>query len=134
MAKYFLAKTDPETYSVDDLERDGQTVWDGVHNALAIRAIREMQPGDSLLIYHSQGQSAIVGTAQVVSEPRPDPQDAKSWVVDVKFEKKLATPVTLSQIKNSHLFDDWSLVRQSRLSTMTVPADFIEWLKAGKML
>ncbi len=129
---YFLAKTDPETYSLEDLEREQQTVWDGVHNAQAVRAIKEMQPGDEVLIYHSQGQSAIVGVARAVSVARPDPNDAtaKSWVLDLAFVRKLPQPITLQEIKASHQFDDWSLVRQSRLSTMSVPPAFIEWLKA----
>lgn len=130
---YFLAKTDPDSYSIDDLERDRETVWDGVRNALALQAIREMRPGDNVLIYHSQGQAAIVGLARVVSEPRPDPQDNKSWVVDVAFVGRFAQPVTLREIKESHLFDDWKLVRQGRLSTMSVPENVVEWLKEKKV-
>ena len=60
---YFLAKTDPETYSIDDLEREKRTAWDGVTNAQAVRTIREMQPGDRVFIYHSGGVSSIVGIA-----------------------------------------------------------------------
>lgn len=130
---YFLAKTDPESYSIDDLERDGETVWDGVRNALALRAIREMRPGDNVLIYHSQGEAAIVGLASVTSEPRPDPHDSKSWVVDMAFMRRFAQPVTLREIKESHLFDDWNLVRQGRLSTMSVPDSVIAWLKEKKV-
>ncbi len=131
---YFLAKTDPETYSIDDLERDGTTTWDGVRNAAALQAIRAMRPGDEVLIYHSQGEAAIVGLARVISEPRPDPKDSKSWVVDVAFVRRLRQPVTLREIKESHLFDDWSLVRRGRLSTMVVPDNVIEWLKEKKAL
>ena len=133
---YFLAKTDPATYSIDDLERDGTTTWDGVRNAAALQAIRAMRPGDEVLIYHSQGEAAIVGLARVISEPRPDPKDSKSWVVDVAFVRRLQQqqPVTLREIKESHLFDDWSLVRQGRLSTMGVPDNVIEWLKEKKVL
>ena len=133
---YFLAKTDPETYSIDDLERDGTTTWDGVRNAAALQAIRAMRPGDEVLIYHSQGEAAIVGLARVISEPRPDPKDSKSWVVDVAFVRRLQQqqPVTLREIKESHLFDDWSLVRQGRLSTMGVPDNVIAWLKEKKAL
>ena len=131
---YFLAKTDPETYSIDDLERDGTTTWDGVRNAAALQAIRAMRPGDEVLIYHSQGEAAIVGLARVISEPRPDPKDSKSWVVDVAFVRRLQEPVTLREIKESHLFDDWSLVRRGRLSTMVVPDNVIEWLKEKKAL
>ena len=126
---YFLAKTDPATYSIDQLEREHKTVWDGVRNAQALRAIRAMHPGDTVLIYHSASEAGIVGQARVVSEPRPDLHDEKSWVVDVEFVHRLAQPVTLREIKDSHLFDDWSLVRQGRLSTMTVPDTFVMWLK-----
>src|SRR5436309_11742609 len=110
MMAYFLAKTDPKTYSIDDLERVRTTVWDGVRNAAALQAIRAMHPGDEVLIYHSQGEAAIVGLARVVSEARLDPEDSKSWVVDVTFIRRLDQPVTLREIKESHLFDDWSLV------------------------
>src|SRR3954467_10167561 len=126
---YFLAKTDPESYSIDDLERDGRTVWDGVRNPQALRAIREMRPGDRVFIYHSMGEAAILGLAEVVSEPRPNPKNEKLPVVDFKYLKRLDPPVTLKAIKESHLFDDWSLVRQSRLSTMTVPKAFVEWMR-----
>lgn len=126
---YFLAKTDPEHYSIADLERDGETVWDGVRNAAALQAIRAMHPGDQALIYHSQGEAAIVGLARVVSEPRPDPNDPKSWVVDLRFERRLAQPVTLREIKDSHRFDGWALVRQGRLSTMSVPPVVVAWLQ-----
>jgi predicted RNA-binding protein with PUA-like domain len=131
---YFLAKTDPATYSIDDLEHDQQTVWDGVRNALALRAIKAMRPDDEILIYHSQGDAAIVGLARVISEPRLDPNDDKSWVVDVAFERKFTKSVTLREIKASHLFDDWNLVRQGRLSTMTVPENVVAWLKEKHVL
>jgi predicted RNA-binding protein with PUA-like domain len=127
---YFLAKTDPETYSIDNLEHDRVAVWDGVRHPQALRAIQAMHPHDDVLIYHSQGEAAIVGLARVVSEPRPDPNDSKSWVVDMAFVRRLAQPVTLREIKQSHLFDDWALVRQGRLSVMNVPDNVITWLKA----
>jgi predicted RNA-binding protein with PUA-like domain len=131
---YFLAKTDPEHYSIENLEHDKTTVWDGVRNAAALLAIRAMRPGDEVLIYHSQSEAAIVGLARVVSEPRPDPNDPKSWVVDMAFVRRLSQPVTLLEIKESHLFDDWALVRQGRLSTMSVPENVLAWLKAKKAL
>ena len=127
--EYFLAKTDPETYSIADLEKARKTVWDGVRNPQALRAIREMRPGDRVFIYHSMGESAIVGLAAVISEPRPDPKDAKLAVVDFEFLCRLDPPATLREIKEGHLFDDWSLVRQSRLSTMPVPKAFAEWMR-----
>jgi predicted RNA-binding protein with PUA-like domain len=131
---YFLAKTDPEHYSIDDLERDKTTVWDGVRSPAALQAIRAMRPDDEVLIYHSQGEAAIVGLARVQSDPRPDPNDPKSWVVDLAFARRLAQPVTLREIKESHLFDDWALVRQGRLSTMSVPEKVVQWLKEKRVL
>lgn len=127
---YFLAKTEPGTYSIGDLERDGETVWDGVKNAAALLAIRAMQPGDIVLIYHSGGESAIVGTAEVISAPRPDTNVPKSWVADVRYRGRVAPPVTLRQVKESGKFADFALVRQSRLSTMAVPQAFIDWLRS----
>lgn len=126
---WFLAKTEPAVYSLDRLEADRRTTWDGVTNAQAVRAIRDMKPGDRLLLYHSGGVSAIVGWAQVVSAPREDPRNPKSAVVDLQFGGRLDAPVTLAAVKQSRMFDDWALVRQSRLSTMAVPAKFIDWLK-----
>lgn len=127
--QYFLAKSEPASYSIDQLEADKKTSWDGVRNPQALRAIREMHPGDRVFIYHSGGVSAVVGLAKVVSEPRPDAKDDKSVTVDLEFLSKLKTPVTLREIKESHLFDDWALVRQSRLSTMAAPPEFVAWMK-----
>ena len=127
--KYFLAKTDPETYSIDKLEKEKKTVWDGVTNPQAVRAIREMRPGDKVFIYHSGGLSAILGLARVVSEPRPDPKNPKSAVVDLEFLGRIEPPASLAEIKQSKLFDDWALVRQGRLSTMAAPELFVEWMR-----
>ena len=96
---YFLAKTDPETYSIDQLEKDRKTVWDGVNNPQAVRAIREMRPGDKVFIYHSGGLSAVVGLARVLSDGRPDPKNPKSAVADFEFLTRLEPPVTLAEIK-----------------------------------
>lgn len=126
---YFLAKTDPETYSIDDLERDHHTAWDGVTNAQAVRVIREMRPGDRVFVYHSGGVSAIVGMMVVRSAPRDDPKNPKSAVVDVEFAGRLDPPTTLAEIKQSKLFDDWALVRQGRLSTMAAPEKFVTWMR-----
>jgi predicted RNA-binding protein with PUA-like domain len=126
---YFLAKTDPETYSIDELEKQKTTAWDGVSNPQAVRAIRAMRPGDKVFIYHSGGQSGVVGLARVVSEPRPDPKNAKSAVADFEFLTRLEPPVTLAEIKQSKQFDDWALVRQGRLSTMAAPEKFVEWMR-----
>ena len=126
---YFLAKTDPQTYSIDDLKRDGTTEWDGVRNPHAVNAIKSMKPGDMVIIYHSQDDKAVVGLAKVVSPPRPDEEDERSWVADFEYVKHAKRPVTLREIKESHEFDDWALVRQGRLSTMSAPAEFWDWLQ-----
>ena len=126
---YFLVKTEPGTYSIDDLERERITVWNGVTNPQAVRAIREMRPGDRVFVYHSGGASSVVGMAVVKSRPRDDAANAKSAVVDLEFAGHLEPPVTLAEIKQSHKFDDWSLVRQGRLSTMTAPEKFVAWMR-----
>jgi len=126
---YFLAKTDPETYSIEDLIRDHKTAWDGVTNAQAVKVIRSMRPGDRIFIYHSGGLSSIVGLADVRSEPRDDPKNAKSAVVDVEFAGRIEPVMPLTEIKQSKLFDDWALVRQGRLSTMAAPEKFVVWMR-----
>ena len=126
---YFLAKTDPDTYSIDQLEREHETTWDGVKNSQAVRAIQQMRPGDRVFIYHSQGQPAVVGLAEVVSEGRPDPKNPKLAVAGFKFLTRLEPPTSLAEIKASHLFDEWALVKQSRLSTMTAPVEFVAWIR-----
>lgn len=124
---YFLAKTDPDTYSISDLRRDRKTVWDGVRNPQALKAIRAMQSGDTVFIYHSQGEAAIVGIATVASDAYPDSKDPKFAVVDLEFASDVEPPVTLKDIKASSLFTGWALVRQSRLSTMQAPDEFVKW-------
>jgi predicted RNA-binding protein with PUA-like domain len=127
--KYYLAKTDPETYSADDLERERRTTWDGVRNPQALRAIGAMRPGDRVFIYHSGGKAAIMALAKVASEPRPDPKDAKLTVVDLEFLRRLEPPTTLQDIKGTGKFADWSLLRQGRLSTMAAPDEFVAWMR-----
>ncbi len=126
---YFLAKTDSETYSIDDLEREKKTAWDGVTNPQAVRAIKEMKPGDHVFIYHSGADPGVVGMAVVRSEPRADPKNPKSAVVDLEFARRFEPPTSLAEIKESKLFEDWALVRQGRLSTMAAPPDFVEWMR-----
>jgi predicted RNA-binding protein with PUA-like domain len=126
---YFLAKTDPETYSIEDLEREKRTSWDGVTNAQAVKTIRSMRPGDRVFVYHSGGVSGVVGLATVRSEGRDDPKNPKSAVVDLEYDGRVDPPVTLAEIKQSGLFADWALVRQGRLSTMAAPKEFVEWMR-----
>jgi predicted RNA-binding protein with PUA-like domain len=126
---YFLAKTDPDTYSIDDLEREKRTSWDGVTNAQAVKTIRSMRPGDRVFVYHSGGVSGVVGLATVKSEPRDDPKNSKSAVVDLQFDGRIEPAVSLAEIKQSGEFADWALVRQGRLSTMAAPIEFVEWMR-----
>jgi predicted RNA-binding protein with PUA-like domain len=127
---YFLAKTDPETYPFEQLARERHTVWDGVRNPQALRAIRDMKTGDRVFIYHSMSVAAIVGVADVIGDGRADPNNPKLAVADFGFRCRIEPPVTLREIKQSGLFDDWALVRQSRLSTMAAPEKFVQWMRS----
>jgi predicted RNA-binding protein with PUA-like domain len=128
--RYFLTKTEPHVYSIDKFRSELQTTWDGVRNPQAVKAIRSMEPRDRVFIYHSGGVSAVVGLAEVVSIPRDDPKDPKSAIIDLRYLLRLDPPTSLSEIKSSGLFGDWSLVRQSRLSTMAAPDSFAEWMRS----
>ena len=127
--KFYLAKSDPVTYSLNELERDGKTVWDGVKNAQAQQAIRCMEDGDCVICYHSQGQAAVVGWGYVEGDVWVDAEDAKMSVFLYRYGGRLSEPIGLKQIKASGLFQDFALVKQSRLSTMAVPKEFVAWLK-----
>lgn len=130
--RYFLAKTDPDTYSISDFEKDKVTIWDGVHSYAALLAIKAWAVGDQVYIYHSQGEKTIAGLAEVVGEPYKDPHDARgiSWVAKLKHLQTYPVDrrVTLKNIKESRLFADFALVRQSRLSTMVCPDTFVKWM------
>lgn len=127
--KYFLAKTDPDTYSIDHLEAEKRTIWDGVHNFQAINVIKKMQPGDLVYLYHSQTDKAIVGLMKVVGTPYQNPHDPRvSWAVEMELVKRYDKPVTLAEIKANETLHHFALVRNSRLSTMEVPEDVQEWL------
>ena len=123
MPNRWLLKTEPGEYSFEDLLRDGKTVWDGVTNALALRHLRSIRPGDEFLIYHTGNVRAVVSLAGAASDPYPDParQDPKIVVVDVVPVRKLKNPVPLDAIKADRRFKDFELVRLPRLSVMPVP-------------
>jgi len=120
---FWLLKSDPETYSFDDLERDKKTTWDGVRNNQALIYLRQMKRGDLALIYHSGDDKQVVGLAEMTCNPYADPKlcDPKLVVVDLKSKQRLPNPVTLAQIKADRDFADFQLVRMSRLSVMPVP-------------
>lgn len=122
MANYWILKTEPSTYSFEQLAREGTAVWDGVANPVALRNISQMQPGDHVLIYHTGAEKAVVGKAETTSAGYPDPKgkDPKMLVVDLKAGPRLAKPVPLPAIKAEKAFADLALVRQGRLSV--VPA------------
>lgn len=119
---YWLLKSEPHVYSYADLERDRQTIWDGVNNNLALKHIRTMQIGDLALIYHTGDERRAMGVAEVITMPYADPQlnDPKRAVVDVKAVKPLPQPVTLAQIKQDPEFEGFDLIRISRLSVVPV--------------
>lgn len=126
---YYLAKTEPHDYSIDDLQSAGLDEWDGVTNPTAVKHLRQMSDGDYVFIYHS-GEKAIVGLAQVVGGGRPDPELPKSWLRDFRFVTKYPEPVaSLADIKATGRFNDWALVRMGRLSVMEVPDSFLDWLR-----
>jgi predicted RNA-binding protein with PUA-like domain len=124
---YWILKTEPSSYSFDQLERDQKTVWDGVKNNLALKHLREMRPGDQVLIYHTGDERALVGRASVASAPYVDPRrkDPKLVVIDLAVGERLAKPVPLAAIKADRSLADLALVRMGRLSV--VPATAAQW-------
>ena len=121
----YLLKTEPSVYSFADLEREKQTIWDGVTNPTAVKHLREMKPGERLVIYHTGDEKSAVGTATVVSV---DDQDPKVPQVKIKAGKAIAKPKTLAEIKAHSLFEDSPLVRQGRLSVVPLTAAQYKWL------
>jgi predicted RNA-binding protein with PUA-like domain len=138
MPKYYLAKTDPDTFSIDDFVQEKITTWDGVHNYQAISFIKRWQIGDLVLIYHSMGKAKLVGLAKVVTESIKDENDKRgiSWKADLELLEVFPEEkqITLKEIKNTNLFNDFALVRQSRLSVMECTKFFIAWLKTKNVL
>jgi len=116
----FLFKTEPATYSYDDLARDKTTVWDGVSNALALKNMREVKKGDTIAIYHTGDEKQVVGLAKAASDPFPDPKmkDPKRTVVKLKAERALPFPVPLSTFRTDAALKTSDLVRLPRLSVM----------------
>ena len=119
---YWLFKEEPDHYSFADLERDGETVWSGVANALARSNLRKIKPGDRILYYHTGKEKAVVGEMKAVGDPMADPKDAdpKAVVVKVRPVRRWPRPVTLKRIKEEPELASWELVRISRLSVMPV--------------
>lgn len=130
MAKHYLAKTEPSTYSIDDFCVDQETLWDGVHNYEAINVIKLMNIGDLVYIYHSVKDKKIVGVAEIIGKPFKNESDQRySWAVRMKFVKKVNGP-TLSEIKNAPNMNSFKLVTHSRLSVMPVPEHVVKWIES----
>jgi len=124
---YWILKTEPSSYSFDQLERDGHAVWDGVKNPVALRNLRAMAPGDQLLIYHTGDEKSVIGFAEVTKAAYPDPKkkDSKLVVIELKPGKRLPQPVPLAAIRAEKALAGIALVRQPRLSV--VAADAAQW-------
>ena len=120
-----LLKTEPEAYSFADLERDKETIWDGVTNPAAVKHLREMKPGEKLVIYHTGDERRAVGTATVLNV---DAKDPKTPLVRIKLGRAVKTPKTLAEIKDHKLFADSPLVKQGRLSVVPLTEQQYEWL------
>jgi predicted RNA-binding protein with PUA-like domain len=119
---YWLLKTEPDSYSWNDLVKDKKTVWDGVRNFQARSNMKKMEKGDIVFIYHTGDEKAVVGEAHVTRPAYPDPKDAEWYVVELSPDKPLKKPVTLAQIKSEKRLSDMVLVRASRLSVQPVKA------------
>lgn len=122
---YWLVKSEPQTYSFEDLIKEKNTVWDGIRNFQARNFLKEMRKGDSVLFYHSGKEKGVVGIAAVSKESFPEPgDDTGKWVaVEIKAVKPLAAPVSLQQIKESVKLQEIMLQKQSRLSVMPLTAE-----------
>lgn len=128
----WLVKSEPNTYSFEDLQRDGRTVWDGVRNNAAALHLKAMKVGDEVLFYHSQEGLAVVGIAKVSKEAFPDASDPSGRFVAVELEpvRPLTSPVTLADMKANPALAEMAMIRQSRLSVSPVsPAEWAAILK-----
>jgi predicted RNA-binding protein with PUA-like domain len=121
----YLLKSEPEAYSYSDLERDGETTWDGVKNPQALMNLAGMKAGEKLAIYHSVSEKAVVGTAKVVSVDASDPRNPK---VRIAPGKRLSTPKTLAEMREAPVFQGSILFRQFRLSVVPLTDEQYEWL------
>jgi len=122
---YWLLKSEPQDYSWADLAQDGRTVWNGVKNPLALKYLRTMQPADEALIYHTGIERRVVGVAEIITLPYPDPalDDRLRVVVEITAVRSLPQPVTLAQIKQGN-FTGFDLIRLPRLSVVPVPTEY----------
>ena len=128
MVNYWLVKQEPSGprgYNIHQLKKDKKTVWDGVHNNLALKHIRNMRKNDLSFFYHTGDERQVVGVMTITSNPYPNPEEdnERFVVVYVKFKKFLENPVTLDELKKQTKLKKWELLRISRLSVMPVPKE-----------
>jgi len=132
---YWLVKSEPVKYSWDEFVKDGWTYWDGVRNYQARNNIKGMKAGDLVLYYHSNEGLEVVGVAKVIKEHYQDPttEDDRWVVVDLAPVEALKNPVTLAEIKQDESLQGMGLIKQSRLSVMSVTKkDFDLIVKKGR--
>ena len=122
---HYLLKTEPSEYSFSDLQRDSQTIWDGVRNPVALRHLREMPAGAKLVIYHTGEERRAVGTARVLAVDAADPKNPR---VKIEAGKALAQPVSLAEIKSHKAFANSPLLRQGRLSVVPLSEEQYSFL------
>jgi len=122
---HYLLKTEPSEYSFSDLQRDKETIWDGVRNPVALRHLREMPAGAKLVIYHTGEERRAIGTARVLAV---DAADAKNPRVTIEAGKALAQPVSLAEIKSHKAFANSPLLRQGRLSVVPLSEEQYSFL------
>jgi predicted RNA-binding protein with PUA-like domain len=128
----WLFKEEPSNYSYDAFAKDGKTVWSGVKNPVAQKNLRSVKKGDRVFYYHTGNEKSVVGIAKAAGDAYPDPKDktGKAHVVDIVPVKKLKRAVTLKEIKADPFFNDFALVRISRLSVM--PVTDAQWARIEK--
>ncbi len=124
----YLLKSEPDQYSLSDLEHEGHTVWDGVANPFAVRHLSEMKVGDKLVYYHTGDERQAVGTAVVFSV---DVTDRKNPRVQIKYLHRISRPRKLAEIKAESIFADSPLVKQGRLSVVPLTDEQYSWLTSG---
>ncbi|MDZ4716074.1 MAG: EVE domain-containing protein [Cytophagales bacterium] len=127
---YWLLKTEPETFSWDDLNRDGKAVWDGVRNFQARKNLKAMKKGDLAFIYHTGDQKSIVGISSVTGDPHPEAKAADWIAVDLAPVKPLKNPVTLARVKQDKALQKMVLVKAARLSVQPVTKEEYNYILA----
>lgn len=122
---YWILRSEPDVYGWDDLIKEGATEWNGVRNYTARNFLKDMQPGDQAIFYHSNTEKAAIGIMEITRAWQPDGEDGKWASVAVKPAEKLARPVPLAEIKAEPRLAGLEMVRQSRLSVTPVRPE--EW-------